>query len=319
MTGDIVDFLMSQKNGSQYVVLYQMMCIMCINTKGKMYKQIGEMIIPYDIDKIQRDCKYFSRDTVAVALTLFKRLGLIYEEEEGSLVIAGFENMIGSESDYAKQKREQRKNVSGCGQDLRIGMDNAMDADMDGAMDTSVDSNVYADEDTGVDNVYRNVSEVSIQSKRKSIEIRDKSKEKELNTYMTVSSETVCQTDVRHVLEAWNGLQACGIKPVTKVGSDSKRYKCLVARIREYGVDNVVAAVNRIRQSDFLQGRNRHGWMVTFDWFVLPNNFPKVLEGNYDSNANGQEYQGETKQMLEQSYSMMDNWAQKRGEGHDSK
>ena len=31
--------------------------------------------------------------------------------------------------------------------------------------------------------------------------------------------------------------------------------------------------------------------MITFDWFVLPNNFPKVLEGNYDNDkGQGQEF-----------------------------
>ena len=34
MNGEIVDFLMSQKNGANYVVLYQMLCIKTINTKS---------------------------------------------------------------------------------------------------------------------------------------------------------------------------------------------------------------------------------------------------------------------------------------------
>lgn len=109
MTSDTVDFLMGQKNGAQYVVLYQMLCLMCINTGGELARQIGEVIIPFDVDKIQRDCKYFNRDTVTIALGLFKKLGLIYEQESGSLVIADFEELIGSETDYAKQKRVQRK------------------------------------------------------------------------------------------------------------------------------------------------------------------------------------------------------------------
>ena len=40
MTSDTVDFLMSQRNGAQYVVLYQMLCFMCIDTKGGL-SQIG--------------------------------------------------------------------------------------------------------------------------------------------------------------------------------------------------------------------------------------------------------------------------------------
>lgn len=100
----------------------------------------------------------------------------------------------------------------------------------------------------------------------------------------TVSKDTVSQTDVRRVVDAWNSLSDCGIKPVHKISSGTKRYECLIARIRQYGVDEVLNAISRIRCSKFLQGRSggKRQWTIKFDWFVLPNNFPKVLEGNYD-------------------------------------
>lgn len=108
ITSDSVDFLMSQKNGSNYVVLYQMLCLKTINTNGEFARQIGEIIIPYDIEKIQRDCKYFDIDTIRVALNLFKQLGLIYEQENGILKIADFDNLIGSESKWAQYKRKDK-------------------------------------------------------------------------------------------------------------------------------------------------------------------------------------------------------------------
>lgn len=36
-------------------------------------------------------------------------------------------------------------------------------------------------------------------------------------------------------------------------------------------------------RSSYLNGHNPHGWIATFDWFVSPSNFAKVLEGNYDN------------------------------------
>ena len=56
----------------------------------------------------------------------------------------------------------------------------------------------------------------------------------------------------------------------------------LRARVREYGTEAVLQAIEKIRQSAFLRGQNAKGWVITFEWFVRPNNFPKVLEGNYD-------------------------------------
>lgn len=108
MTSDTVDFLMGQKDGANYVVLYQMLCLKTINTGGRLSRQIGEVMIPYDIEKIQRDCKWFSADTIRVALNLYKALGLIYEDQDGTLVLVDHENMVGSETDWAKQKRMQK-------------------------------------------------------------------------------------------------------------------------------------------------------------------------------------------------------------------
>lgn len=100
-----------------------------------------------------------------------------------------------------------------------------------------------------------------------------------------VSKDTLCQTDVRRAVEKWNELSSFGIKPVTKVNSGSKRYDSLCARIREYGIDTVIAAIERIKNSDFLKGKNNRNWIITFDWLVKPSNFPKVLEGNYDNSG----------------------------------
>ena len=119
MRSDAVDFLMGQKDGANYVVLYQMLCLMTINTDGRFSRTIGEVIIPYDVEKIQRDCKFFSIDTIRVALGLYQRLGLIYEDRDGTLVLSNYKDMIGSETDYAKQKRNQRDNppaLPDCGQ-----------------------------------------------------------------------------------------------------------------------------------------------------------------------------------------------------------
>ena len=39
--GNAIDFLMSQKNGANYVVLYEMLIMNTINTKGKLCNEIG--------------------------------------------------------------------------------------------------------------------------------------------------------------------------------------------------------------------------------------------------------------------------------------
>lgn len=114
--------------------------------------------------------------------------------------------------------------------------------------------------------------------------------DKECKNNILESKDSNCQTEVGRILDEWNTLSVYGIKQVSKIDSHSKRYGNLNARLKQYGIDDVLKAINNIRHSDFLQGKHKgKPWQITFDWFVLPSNFPKVLEGNYDNdkNANG--------------------------------
>lgn len=109
--------------------------------------------------------------------------------------------------------------------------------------------------------------------------------EEDKNRDLTVSKETVCCADAQRVAEAWNTL---GLSKVTKLVPGSQRSQMLNKRIKEYGVDEVLRAIENVRTSRFLNGDNKKGWQVTFDWFVHPSNFSKVLDGNYaDRQSNG--------------------------------
>lgn len=126
MNGEIVDFLMSQKNGANYVVLYQMLCIKTINTKGELATQLGDILVSYNVEKIQRDLKWFDIDTVRVALELYKKLGLVYVQENGIIKISNFEEIVGSETYWAKIKRaerlpllEEKESVGNCPTDVQ--------------------------------------------------------------------------------------------------------------------------------------------------------------------------------------------------------
>lgn len=145
MTSDTIDYFMGLPDGANYVVLYQMLCLKTINTEGRFERQIGAVLIPYDIEKIRRDTKWFSADTIRVALNLYKQFGLIYEDVNGVLVIANHKNLVGSETDWAEKKSRQRLKPGKTG--LPAG-------------------------DKGGDNV---PSDVPIENRDKSVEIRDKS------------------------------------------------------------------------------------------------------------------------------------------------
>ena len=154
-----IDFLMSQKNGANYVILYQMLCLMTANTGGVMASSVGEMLIPYDPAKIQRDCRWFSIDTVVVALELYKKLGWIYEQVDGILRIGDIESIVGSETEYAVQKKQQR---------LGKGVDN-------------VHTNVHG-------NVHTENRDKSLEFRNKSLDNRDQSLDGSKTTTTTTFS-----------------------------------------------------------------------------------------------------------------------------------
>ena len=108
MTGEVVDALLSQEHGSDYVVIYLQICTMTINTGGELATKLGEEVIPFTEEKIRQKCQYFDYYTISKAITLFKKLGLIYKQDNGIYKITGFEDMVGSETYWAKQKRKKK-------------------------------------------------------------------------------------------------------------------------------------------------------------------------------------------------------------------
>lgn len=134
---------------------------------------------------------------------------------------------------------------------------------------------------------------INVDNNDLNVDRNTQSREEKSREENIVSKDTIRQTDVQRCVEAWNSLSDCGIKSISKMTRYSKRYQSLVARIKEYSVDDVLTAIDKIRHSKFLQGRSgsKRAWVITFDWFVLPSNFPKVLEGNYDDEKDKAEVQ----------------------------
>ena len=106
----------------------------------------------------------------------------------------------------------------------------------------------------------------------------DKELDKELDKDKKNNETKVSKEFIQSIIDSWNSLS---LSKLTKIAKGSARYKSINARVMEYGEDSFLQAINLIKESDFLKGVNDKGWVITFDWFIKPNNFVKVLEGNY--------------------------------------
>ena len=93
-----------------------------------------------------------------------------------------------------------------------------------------------------------------------------------------ISKDIISSTKVQPVIDKWNSLN---LQKLVCIKEGTNRYKLLNARIKDYGMDSVLKAIDMIDESSFLKGDNYKGWTITFDWLIKPNNFIKVLEGNY--------------------------------------
>lgn len=82
------------------------------------------------------------------------------------------------------------------------------------------------------------------------------------------------------IMQRWNELSQYGISKVIKI-KGSKRYDMLQALVKEYGESGIYKAIDNIRESTYLQGQESTSWKIDFDWFVIKENFVKVLEGKY--------------------------------------
>ena len=103
------------------------------------------------------------------------------------------------------------------------------------------------------------------------------------DSYHDSFHESLCKsTDLnqgfKHIIETWNKMaDATGIPAIVRIQPNSNRYRWLKARLAEYGEEAVLDAIANVRASTYL----RNTTYFSFDWFVRPNNFIKVLEGNY--------------------------------------
>lgn len=72
-----------------------------------------------------------------------------------------------------------------------------------------------------------------------------------------------------------------GLSKVIKV--TDKRKKVIDARLKEYDQETIYKVFDIASSNRFLNGDNNRGWKADFDWLINPNNFIKVLEGNYSN------------------------------------
>ena len=92
-----------------------------------------------------------------------------------------------------------------------------------------------------------------------------------------------------------------GLLPEVKKMTDARKKRVSILE-KQYGKELMIIAIEKARDSDFLQGHNPKNWIASFDWIFTPANFIKIIEDNYlkKQNANGKiTHSNEFKQISE--------------------
>lgn len=94
---DTIQFIEEQPNGIAYSNFYLKLCLKSLKNDGKLVRNVGETLIPYDIKSLAK-LTGVGFDIVRSAMELFLKLGIVQQLDSGELYISQLSLMIGSES-----------------------------------------------------------------------------------------------------------------------------------------------------------------------------------------------------------------------------
>lgn len=219
--------------------------------------------IPYTEDMLATIFRR-KKTTVQLALEVFQQFGMI-EIINNVITIPNWgkhqtldiiEKRREYQREYMAKKREEQKQLT-CKPNSRVNSKPNSETNV-----RPIEGEVEGEVDIEVDNILlSNDNNMSVDTDQKS----------ELH-----------YVDLANILDYWNKKSL--LPSITKITDKRKRH--LNARFKEHGLQAIYDVIKNCSESPFMRGQNKQNWMASFDWvFGSPNNFIKVLEGNYlDSN-----------------------------------
>ena len=99
------------------------------------------------------------------------------------------------------------------------------------------------------------------------------------------SSSNLCsfvlKDSYKEIMQKWN--EITGLAKIDCI--EHKRKESVDARLKDKGIEKFLQMIENVKVSPFLLGevkdRDGKNFKASFDWCIAPNNFQKVLDGNY--------------------------------------
>jgi hypothetical protein len=128
----------------------------------------------------------------------------------------------------------------------------------------------------------------------------------ESNAPVVASDHTPLRVPVQEIVDLWNTKieeHRSGMPKITRINQGSIRERTLRARWKEFPEMAIWDdCFTKAATSPFMGGQNKRGWTANFDWVIKPNNFLKVLEGNYNQDAGGKYKTGDSFDEIQEAF-----------------
>ena len=194
-------------------------------------------------------------NSIRLALKTFEEFGMIQKNGKGFLKVTNWEkhqNVEGMEK-VREQTRERVARYRGKRKMLE------------------------ENNESNVTSRYSNGTEEERRKKREDIDIEE---DIDIDIDKDIKKEDI-SISWEKIKTVWNSLPN-PVKPVRAI-TDRRKEK-IRARMNSLDLTqrDIIAAINNIKKSSFLQGKNSRGWTIDIDWlFRDDTRFLKVLEGKY--------------------------------------
>lgn len=242
---DTISWIEEQDNGKEYCLFYLKLCLKSLKTGGLLIRNVGELLVPYDIKKLA-EMTHTDLDTAIVAMELFRKIGLVQILDNGEIYMTQLSELVGSETDKAKAMRAKRAREK-----------------LEGNNVTAMLPECYPDKE-----------------KEKDIDI-ELDIEEDIELFDGGKPPAAAPIPYSQIRDLYHKL--CPSYPKLRSISDNRK-KAIAARWREYNGDIAVfeKLFSLAEASAFLKGKNGRDWSADFDWLMKSGNMAKVLEYKYN-------------------------------------
>lgn len=231
--------------GETFTIIYLKMLLESMNDEGYIYFQGVGSDFADELSLLLDE----SVDDVVVTLSFLEKVGLLEYSDGETMNLVQVKEITGSEGESARRVRQHREQKAlHCNTDVT-------------KCNTEKEIEIEIEIDKELDKELEEKPQRPLRQ----------AEEEEVNKIILTSKL------VEKIMSNWNAL---GIGEIR--GISNNRRKMTLARLKDYGEDTLLEAISNISKSSFLQGQNNRGWAITYDWFIKPNNFTRVLEGNYN-------------------------------------